>query len=59
MEPVCWFCRKGRHRDCMGEVPVGDGSEGPHDCSFGTRMAECACAECRPDPASPEVSENP
>ncbi|MCY4251966.1 MAG: hypothetical protein OXD41_01505 [Thaumarchaeota archaeon] len=40
----CWFCRHGRHAECMGEVPVTGAQAGPHDCSFGTEMARCACA---------------
>ena len=51
MGKVCGFCRNGRHPDCMAELPVEDGSEGPHDCSFGTRMVGCACA-CRAAPAN-------
>lgn len=40
---VCWFCRKGRHADCMGTVPVQAGSEGPHDCTFDSKMVPCSC----------------
>ena len=40
---ICWFCRRGRHGDCMGEIPEGGGSEGPHDCSFDTAMVPCGC----------------
>lgn len=55
MELVCWFCRNGRHGDCMGEVPVGDDSEGPHDCSFDNRMVKCACGhrDCGTIPQAP------
>ena len=41
---ICWFCRKGRHGDCMGKIPVHAGSEGPHDCTFDTRMVLCGCS---------------
>lgn len=44
---VCWFCRKGRCRDCMGEIPTDAGSEGPHDCAFDTRMVACKCRHGR------------
>lgn len=40
---VCWFCRRGRCGDCMSEIPVDGGTEGPHDCTFDTRMVPCAC----------------
>lgn len=41
---ICWFCKKGRHGDCMAEIPsAAAGSEGPHDCSFDTRMVACGC----------------
>ena len=37
-EEVCWFCRKGRHEDCMKEIPMDGKSDGPHDCTFDTKM---------------------
>ena len=40
---VCWFCKKGRHDECMGEMPVSGRSDGPHDCTFDTRMVPCRC----------------
>lgn len=40
---ICWFCRKGRHGDCMEFIPTGARSEGPHDCTFDTKMVRCAC----------------
>lgn len=40
---VCWFCAKGRHHDCMKEIPTDHRSEGPHDCTFDTKMVMCAC----------------
>ena len=29
---ICWFCRKGRHDDCMKNIPTQGKSDGPHDC---------------------------
>lgn len=43
---VCWFCKKGRHSECMIEIPTTDKSDGPHDCTFGTTMVRCACVHC-------------
>ncbi|ABK77999.1 hypothetical protein CENSYa_1376 [Cenarchaeum symbiosum A] len=43
---MCWFCSKGRHGDCMKEIPVNGRSDGPHDCTFDTRMVRCGCARC-------------
>lgn len=40
---VCWFCKKGRHEDCMREIPTGADSEGPHDCTFDVRTIQCRC----------------
>ena len=31
---ICWFCKKGRHDECMKEMPVNSKSEGPHECRF-------------------------
>ena len=42
-EEVCWFCRKGRHEDCMKEIPIDGRSDGPHDCTFDTKMIPCKC----------------
>ena len=42
-EEVCWFCRKGRHDDCMKEIPMDGKSDGPHDCTFDTKMIPCKC----------------
>lgn len=43
---LCWFCRKGRHADCMKSIPVSSISEGPHDCTFDTQMVLCECTRC-------------
>ena len=40
---ICWFCRKGRHDDCMKEIPIQGKSEGPHDCTFDTKLVLCKC----------------
>ena len=40
---VCWFCRKGRHADCMGTIPRDAKSDGPHDCTFDTSLVPCGC----------------
>ncbi|MEJ2259060.1 MAG: hypothetical protein P8X78_00845 [Nitrosopumilaceae archaeon] len=42
-DEVCWFCRKGRHDDCMKEIPIDGKSDGPHDCTFDTKMIPCKC----------------
>lgn len=44
--PACWFCTKGRHAECMRELPVAGRSDGPHDCSFDTDTVACGCPEC-------------
>ena len=44
--PACWFCSKGRHAECMREIPVAGRSAGPHDCSFDTAVVPCGCGEC-------------
>ncbi|MEW6043081.1 MAG: hypothetical protein AB1608_02350 [Thermoproteota archaeon] len=41
---ICWFCKKGRHSECMREMPMDARSEGPHDCTFDTKMVRCQCA---------------
>jgi len=40
---ICWFCQKGRHEDCMKEIPVDMRSDGPHDCTFDTKLIPCKC----------------
>ena len=40
---ICWFCRRGRHGECMGEIPTEARSDGPHDCTFDTQMVPCRC----------------
>ncbi len=40
---ICWFCKKGRHGDCMGGIPVDGRSDGPHDCTFDTKVVRCGC----------------
>jgi len=40
---ICWFCQKGRHEDCMKEIPVNGRSDGPHDCTFDTKLIPCKC----------------
>ena len=40
---ICWFCKKGRHAECMKEIPVNAKSDGPHDCTFDTKMVSCKC----------------
>ena len=42
-QEICWFCRKGRHEDCMKEIPMDGRSDGPHDCTFDTKMIPCKC----------------
>lgn len=43
VDEICWFCKRGRHADCMKEIPVDGTSEGPHDCTFDTKMVICKC----------------
>ena len=40
---VCWFCKKGRHAECMVKIPTTDRTDGPHDCAFDTVMIRCEC----------------
>ena len=40
-EEICWFCRKGRYEDCMKMIPIQGKSEGPHDCTFDTKLVPC------------------
>jgi hypothetical protein len=42
-EGICWFCKKGRHSECMKEIPIDAKTEGPHDCTFDTKMVPCKC----------------
>ena len=42
-QEICWFCRKGRHEDCMKEIPMDSRSDGPHDCTFDTKLVSCKC----------------
>ena len=42
-QEICWFCRKGRHEDCMKEIPMDGKSDGPHDCTFDTKLVTCKC----------------
>ncbi len=40
---ICWFCKRGRHEECMKEIPVNAKSEGPHECTFDTKFIACKC----------------
>ena len=40
---ICWFCKKGRHEECMKKMPVNAKSEGPHECTFDTKFISCKC----------------
>ena len=40
---MCWFCKKGRHSECMNEMPFNAKTEGPDDCTFNTKMVPCKC----------------
>ncbi len=42
-QEICWFCKKGRHSECMKKIPVNTKTDGPHDCSFNTEMVLCSC----------------
>ena len=44
VQEICWFCKKGRHEECMKEIPVTSKSDGPHDCTFDTKLIPCKCA---------------
>ena len=41
---ICWFCKKGRHEECMIKMPVNAKSEGPHECTFDTKLISCKCS---------------
>jgi hypothetical protein len=43
IQEICWFCKKGRHQECMKEIPVTGKSDGPHDCTFDTKIIPCKC----------------
>ena len=43
-QEICWFCKKGRHDECMIQMPVDGKSEGPHDCTFDTKFVPCKCS---------------
>ncbi len=43
IQEMCWFCKKGRHEECMKEIPVNSKSDGPHDCTFDTKLIPCKC----------------
>ncbi len=43
-QEICWFCKKGRHSECMKNIPIDVNSEGPHDCSFNSKLVNCKCA---------------
>src|SRR2546422_634050 len=38
---ICWFCRKGRHDECMKKIPTDAKTEGPHDCAFVSKAQSC------------------
>jgi len=40
---MCWFCKKGRHSECMKQIPITMKTDGPDDCSFNTEMVPCTC----------------
>ncbi len=42
-QEICWFCKKGRHSECMKNIPIDVKSDGPHDCSFDSKIVHCAC----------------
>lgn len=43
IQQICWFCKKGRHSECMKEIPVTHKSDGPSDCTFDTKLVPCKC----------------
>jgi hypothetical protein len=45
VEPLTYFCKKGRHSDCPGEWPMGEPCVGIDDCSFDVIIKRCTC-EC-------------
>jgi len=42
-QQICWFCKKGRHSECMKKIPIDVKSDGPHDCSFNSKIVLCEC----------------
>lgn len=40
-----YFCKKDRHTDCPGELPINERCGPDHDCSFDIVMKKCEC-EC-------------
>ncbi len=44
---ICWFCKKGRHDECMKEIPVNAKSDGPHECTFDTKFISCKCGHVK------------
>ena len=40
---ICWFCKNGRHSECMKQIPINMKTDGPHDCSFNTETIPCMC----------------
>ena len=42
-QQICWFCKKGRHSECMKKIPIDVKSDWPHDCSFNSKMVLCEC----------------
>jgi len=40
---ICYFCAKGRHKECMIELPVRATFEGTSDCSFDVKHLPCGC----------------
>lgn len=42
-QEICWFCKKGRHEECMKEIPINAKSDGPHECTFDTKFVACKC----------------
>ncbi len=44
-ELVCFFCRKGRHEDCMKKIPFSSHLDHSvaEDCSFDVEAKECEC----------------
>ncbi len=39
-ELTCWFCQKGRHDECMKQIPMNSYEA---DCSFSVINKECEC----------------
>ena len=43
IQEICCFFKKGRHSECMKQIPMNVKTDGPHDCSFNTEMIPCTC----------------